>query len=92
MIPFVDLKAQYVGIKDEVNAAVQGIFGNLPIYAGEPKWVNIRTLDAWTEGRRSAAAHYDRLLSGSGVPTPEVRNPLSDSSASIASLCGPRLH
>lgn len=25
MIPFVDLKAQYTGIKDEVNAAIQGI-------------------------------------------------------------------
>jgi dTDP-4-amino-4,6-dideoxygalactose transaminase len=25
MIPFVDLKAQYAGIKDEVNAAIQGI-------------------------------------------------------------------
>lgn len=25
MIPFVDLKAQYMGIKDEVNAAIQGI-------------------------------------------------------------------
>jgi dTDP-4-amino-4,6-dideoxygalactose transaminase len=25
MIPFVDLKAQYVGIKEEVNAAIQGI-------------------------------------------------------------------
>jgi dTDP-4-amino-4,6-dideoxygalactose transaminase len=25
MIPFVDLKAQYTGIKDEVNAAIQGV-------------------------------------------------------------------
>jgi dTDP-4-amino-4,6-dideoxygalactose transaminase len=25
MIPFIDLKAQYLGIKDEVNAAIQGI-------------------------------------------------------------------
>jgi len=25
MIPFVDLKAQYAGIKDEVNAAIQGV-------------------------------------------------------------------
>ena len=25
MIPFVDLKAQYLSIKDEVNAAIQGV-------------------------------------------------------------------
>ena len=25
MIPFVDLKAQYAGIKDEVNAAIQRV-------------------------------------------------------------------
>jgi dTDP-4-amino-4,6-dideoxygalactose transaminase len=32
--------------------------------------VKLRYLEAWTEGRRRAAAHYDRLLAGSGVPTP----------------------
>ena len=32
--------------------------------------VKLRHLEAWTEGRRAAAAHYDRLLAGSGVPTP----------------------
>ena len=32
--------------------------------------VKLRHLEAWTEGRRRAAAHYDRLLAGSGVPTP----------------------
>jgi dTDP-4-amino-4,6-dideoxygalactose transaminase len=32
--------------------------------------VKLRHLEAWTEGRRTAAAHYDRLLAGSGVPTP----------------------
>ena len=25
MIPFVDLKAQYAGIKEEINAAIQGV-------------------------------------------------------------------
>jgi dTDP-4-amino-4,6-dideoxygalactose transaminase len=34
--------------------------------------VKLRYLDAWTEARRAAAARYDRLLSGSGIPTPEV--------------------
>ena len=33
--------------------------------------VKLRHLEAWTEARRAAAAHYDRLLAGSGVPTPE---------------------
>lgn len=32
--------------------------------------VKLRYLEAWTEARRSAAAHYDGLLAGSGVPTP----------------------
>jgi dTDP-4-amino-4,6-dideoxygalactose transaminase len=32
--------------------------------------VKLRYLEGWTEGRRTAAAHYDRLLAGSGVPTP----------------------
>ena len=32
--------------------------------------VKLRHLEAWTEGRRTAAHHYDRILAGSGVPTP----------------------
>jgi dTDP-4-amino-4,6-dideoxygalactose transaminase len=34
--------------------------------------VKLRHLEAWTEARRAAAARYDRLLAGSGVPTPEA--------------------
>jgi dTDP-4-amino-4,6-dideoxygalactose transaminase len=34
--------------------------------------VKLRHLEAWTEGRRAAAAHYTRLLAGSGIPTPTV--------------------
>ena len=34
--------------------------------------VKLRHLEAWTEARRRAAARYDRLLSGSGVRTPEA--------------------
>ena len=34
--------------------------------------VKLRHLEAWTEARRSAAVRYDRLLAGSGVPTPEA--------------------
>lgn len=32
--------------------------------------VKLRHLEAWTEARRAAAAHYDRQLADSGVPTP----------------------
>ena len=32
--------------------------------------VKLRYLEGWTESRRRAAATYDRLLAGSGVPTP----------------------
>ena len=32
--------------------------------------VKLRHLEKWTEARRAAAARYDKLLEGSGVPTP----------------------
>jgi dTDP-4-amino-4,6-dideoxygalactose transaminase len=32
--------------------------------------VKLRHLETWTEARRRAAACYDRLLAGSGIPTP----------------------
>ena len=32
--------------------------------------VKLKYLEKWTEGRRTAAAHYERLFAGSGVPTP----------------------
>jgi dTDP-4-amino-4,6-dideoxygalactose transaminase len=35
--------------------------------------VKLRRLEAWTDARRSLAAHYDRLLAGSGVVTPKAR-------------------
>jgi dTDP-4-amino-4,6-dideoxygalactose transaminase len=34
--------------------------------------VKLRHLEAWTEGRRAAAARYDKLLAGSGVKAPEA--------------------
>lgn len=33
--------------------------------------VKLRHLEAWTEARRSAAAHYNQLFAGSGVAMPE---------------------
>ena len=35
--------------------------------------VKLRKLEEWTEARRAAAAHYDKLFAGSGVPTPYAR-------------------
>ena len=34
--------------------------------------VKLRHLEAWTEARRTAATHYNELLSDSGVPTPKA--------------------
>ncbi len=34
--------------------------------------VKLKYLEKWTEARRTAAAHYDRLFAGSGVQTPQV--------------------
>ncbi len=34
--------------------------------------VKLRYLEGWTEGRRMAASHYDRLLAGSGLATPKA--------------------
>ena len=34
MIPFVDLKAQYAGIKTEVNAAIQGVLDSCQFTLG----------------------------------------------------------
>jgi dTDP-4-amino-4,6-dideoxygalactose transaminase len=36
--------------------------------------VKLRHLEDWTEARRAAAARYDRLLAGSGVPTPAAQD------------------
>ena len=33
--------------------------------------VKLRHLEDWTQARRKAAGNYDRLLAGSGVPTPQ---------------------
>ena len=34
--------------------------------------VKLRHLEAWTEARRTAASHYDRLFAGSGIATPKA--------------------
>jgi dTDP-4-amino-4,6-dideoxygalactose transaminase len=34
--------------------------------------VKLRHLDAWTEGRRAAAARYDAALAGAGLVTPQA--------------------
>ena len=34
--------------------------------------VKLKYLEGWTEARRTAAGHYNRLLAGSGIPTPHA--------------------
>jgi dTDP-4-amino-4,6-dideoxygalactose transaminase len=34
--------------------------------------VKMNYIEKWTEGRRTVAAHYDRMLSSSGLPRPMV--------------------
>jgi dTDP-4-amino-4,6-dideoxygalactose transaminase len=34
--------------------------------------VKLRRLEQWTEARRTAAAHYDRLFEGTGVESPKA--------------------
>ena len=34
--------------------------------------VKLRRLEQWTEGRRTAAAHYDRMFEGTGIESPKA--------------------
>lgn len=56
---------KYVHVLKGYNYRLEGIQGAV-------LRVKLRHLEAWTEARRSAAVRYDRLLAGSGVPTPEA--------------------
>jgi dTDP-4-amino-4,6-dideoxygalactose transaminase len=58
MIPFVDLKAQYIGIKDEVNAAIQGILDTCQF-----------TLGSEVTAFEEEFASYCHARYGSGVNT-----------------------
>lgn len=58
------------GAETKYHHVLKGYNYRLEGIQGAVLRVKLRHLEAWTEARRAAAARYDRLLSGSGVPTP----------------------
>jgi dTDP-4-amino-4,6-dideoxygalactose transaminase len=58
------------GAEKKYHHVLKGYNYRLEGIQGAVLRVKLRYLEGWTEARRSAAAHYDRLLAGSGVQTP----------------------
>ena len=62
------------GAEKKYHHVLKGFNYRLEGIQGAVLRVKLRHLEAWTEGRRTAAAHYDRMLSGSGVRRPQPRD------------------
>jgi dTDP-4-amino-4,6-dideoxygalactose transaminase len=60
------------GAEQKYHHVLKGYNFRLEGIQGAVLRVKLRHLEKWTEARRAAAAHYDELLSDSGVQTPEV--------------------
>jgi dTDP-4-amino-4,6-dideoxygalactose transaminase len=60
------------GAEQKYHHVLKGYNFRLEGIQGAVLRVKLKHLDAWTEGRRAAAAHYNELLSVCGVQTPEV--------------------
>ncbi|WP_024296766.1 DegT/DnrJ/EryC1/StrS family aminotransferase [Methylomicrobium lacus] len=60
------------GAEQKYHHVLKGYNYRLEGIQGAILRVKLRHLEAWTEARRTAAAHYNELLSGSGVSTPEA--------------------
>lgn len=58
------------GAEQKYRHVLKGYNFRLEGIQGAVLRVKLRHLEAWTEARRTAAAHYDELLSDSGVLTP----------------------
>jgi dTDP-4-amino-4,6-dideoxygalactose transaminase len=58
------------GAEKKYHHVLKGYNFRLEGIQGAVLRVKLRHLERWTEARRTAAAHYDRLLAGSGVLTP----------------------
>jgi dTDP-4-amino-4,6-dideoxygalactose transaminase len=58
------------GAEQKYRHVLKGYNYRLEGIQGAVLRVKLRYLEAWTEARRTAAAHYDELLAGSGVATP----------------------
>lgn len=60
------------GAEKKYHHVLKGYNFRLEGMQGAVLRVKLRHLEAWTEARRAAAARYDLLLQGSGVPTPQA--------------------
>lgn len=60
------------GAEKKYHHVLKGYNFRLEGIQGAVLRVKLRYLEQWTEARRSAAAHYDRLLAGSDVATPRA--------------------
>jgi dTDP-4-amino-4,6-dideoxygalactose transaminase len=58
------------GAEKKYHHVLKGYNFRLEGIQGAVLRVKLRHLERWTEARRTAAGHYNRLLAGSGVPTP----------------------
>jgi dTDP-4-amino-4,6-dideoxygalactose transaminase len=61
------------GAEQKYQHVLKGYNYRLEGLQGAVLRVKLRHLEAWTEARRAAAAHYDELFAGSGVATPEAK-------------------
>jgi dTDP-4-amino-4,6-dideoxygalactose transaminase len=60
------------GAEQKYQHVLKGYNFRLEGIQGAVLRVKLRHLEAWTEARRAAAAHYNELMSDSGVATPEA--------------------
>ena len=60
------------GAEKKYHHVLKGYNYRLEGIQGAVLRVKLRHLEAWTEGRRAAAARYDRLLADSGIATPKA--------------------
>jgi dTDP-4-amino-4,6-dideoxygalactose transaminase len=58
------------GAEKKYRHVLKGYNYRMEAIQGAVLRVKLRHLETWTQARRTAAAHYDRLLAGSGVRTP----------------------
>jgi dTDP-4-amino-4,6-dideoxygalactose transaminase len=58
------------GAEKKYEHVLKGYNYRLETLQGAVLRVKLRHLESWTEARRTAAARYNDLLAGSGIPTP----------------------
>ena len=60
------------GAETKYHNVLKGYNFRMDALQGAVLRVKLRHLEGWNTGRRTAAAHYDQLLAGCGVPTPKA--------------------